>query len=83
MKIQVRFFASLRENIGVAQEGVETEAHNVGDLRRQLQERGGAYAESLASQRPVRVAVNQLMAQDETPLQDGCEVAFFPPVTGG
>jgi molybdopterin synthase sulfur carrier subunit len=83
MKIQVRFFASLRENIGAAQEGVETEARNVGDLRRQLQERGGAYAEALASQRPVRVAVNQLMAQDETPLQDGCEVAFFPPVTGG
>jgi len=83
MKIQVRFFASLRENIGVAQEGVETEAQNVGDLRRQLQERGGAYAEALASQRPVRVAVNQLMAQDATPLQDGCEVAFFPPVTGG
>jgi molybdopterin converting factor small subunit len=29
------------------------------------------------------VAVNQVMANDDTPLVDECEVAFFPPVTGG
>jgi molybdopterin synthase sulfur carrier subunit len=29
------------------------------------------------------VAVNQAMADWETPLRDGDEVAFFPPVTGG
>jgi molybdopterin converting factor small subunit len=32
---------------------------------------------------PVRVAVNQVMANDATPLVSECEVAFFPPVTGG
>jgi molybdopterin synthase sulfur carrier subunit len=31
----------------------------------------------------VRVAVNQVMANDDTPLPGDCEVAFFPPVTGG
>ncbi|MEY2783662.1 MAG: molybdopterin converting factor, subunit 1 [Pseudomonadota bacterium] len=83
MKVQVRYFASLRENMGTASEWVETSAQQVADLRQQLMDRGGVYAEALASHRPVRVAVNQVMAQDTTALQEGCEVAFFPPVTGG
>ena len=83
MKIQVRYFASLREHIGTASEWVETSAQRVTDLRQQLMERGGVYADALASHRPVRVAVNQVMALDNTALQEGCEVAFFPPVTGG
>jgi molybdopterin synthase sulfur carrier subunit len=83
MKVQVRYFASLRESIGSANEWVETSAQRVADLRQQLMDRGGVYAETLASHRPVRVAVNQVMAQDSTALQEGCEVAFFPPVTGG
>lgn len=29
------------------------------------------------------VAVNQIMAQPGSPVADGDEVAFFPPVTGG
>jgi molybdopterin synthase sulfur carrier subunit len=29
------------------------------------------------------VAVNQVMANDQTRLVGDCEVAFFPPVTGG
>ena len=36
-----------------------------------------------AESRPVRVAVNQVMGHDDTPLTGDCEVAFFPPVTGG
>jgi molybdopterin synthase sulfur carrier subunit len=31
----------------------------------------------------VRAAVNQAMAHGDTPVADGDEVAFFPPVTGG
>jgi molybdopterin synthase sulfur carrier subunit len=29
------------------------------------------------------VACNQHMAEPDTPISEGCEVAFFPPVTGG
>lgn len=83
MKIQVRYFASLRETIGLANETMETTCEDVASLRRELIARGGAHAEGLAVTRPVRVAVNQVMAQDSTPLSNGCEVAFFPPVTGG
>jgi molybdopterin synthase sulfur carrier subunit len=83
MKIQVRYFASLRESIGFAAEAVDTACEDVANLRLELIARGGAHAECLAIERPVRVAVNQVMAHDATLLSAHCEVAFFPPVTGG
>lgn len=83
MKIQVRYFASLRETVGLGTETVETSALDVASLRQALIARGGAYAHCLAMGLPVRVAVNQVMANDQTRLVDDCEVAFFPPVTGG
>ena len=83
MKIQVRYFASLRESIGLASEMVDTDSQDVASLRAQLIARGGAHAECLARQRPVRVAVNQVMARGNTPLAEGAEVGLFPPVTGG
>jgi sulfur-carrier protein len=83
MKIQLRYFASLRETIGVGSEEFETSATDVAALRQALIERGGAHAQCLAVGWPVRVAVNQVMASDDTPLVGECEVAFFPPVTGG
>ena len=42
-----------------------------------------AYAEALATGRAVRMALNQVMADEAAALADGAEVAFFPPVTGG
>lgn len=83
MKIQIRYFASLRETLGVGTETLETSAADVASLRQTLIDRGGAYAQCLAIGLPVRVAVNQVMASDATPLHGDCEVAFFPPVTGG
>ncbi len=83
MKVRVRYFALLRETIGLASETVETDHQDVAGLRAQLIARGGAHAECLATDRPVRVAVNQVMAGDATPLHADAEVAFFPPVTGG
>jgi sulfur-carrier protein len=83
MKIQVRFFASLREALG-AQESVELPARStLADLRAALQQRGGRHAELLAPQRLVRCALNQVMADEAAVIEDGAEVAFFPPVTGG
>ncbi|MFM7001028.1 MAG: MoaD/ThiS family protein [Limnohabitans sp.] len=83
MKVNVRYFAALREAIGVASEVLETNAANVGQLRAELVAKGGAYAQCMAPGRAVRVAVNQVMASDGTALSADAEVGFFPPVTGG
>jgi sulfur-carrier protein len=83
MKIQLRFFASLRETLGVSEEPWQTEATTVQALRAELCGRGAAFAEVLAPSQPVRVALNHTMVDESTALIEGCEVAFFPPVTGG
>lgn len=83
MKIQLRYFASIRETIGAGQEAIETAATSVAALRDELIARGGAHAEALARGRAVRVSLNQTMADESAALTDGAEVAFFPPVTGG
>jgi sulfur-carrier protein len=83
MQLNVRYFASLREALGPG-ETVELPAGStLGQLRETLLARGGRHAEALARGRAVRCAVNQVMADDNTPVGEGAEVAFFPPVTGG
>ncbi len=83
MNIQLRYFASIREDLGLAQEAWTTQAADAGGLLAELRARGGAYAQALAEGRPVRVAINQVMARADTPLSEGAEVGLFPPVTGG
>ena len=83
MKIQLRYFASVREQIGFAQETIETNAINLDSLRQELISRGEAYAVALAGGKAIRMAINQVVSDGSTPLQADAEVAFFPPVTGG
>jgi len=83
MKVQIKYFASIREAIGRGGEEWETAAATLAQLRVELLARGGAYAEALAHGRAVRVALNQVMTDEAAALVDGAEVAFFPPVTGG
>jgi len=85
MNIQLLFFASVREALDTSQESVTLPDHirTVGDVRVYLRERGGVWAEALAEGRALRMAHNQQMCDAQTQLTDGCEVAFFPPVTGG
>lgn len=82
MKLRIRYFASLRETLGKSQEVITTSAQTVGALRDQLLSNGGAYL-CLARDKAVRMALNQVMVDEETPLIDNAELAFFPPVTGG
>jgi molybdopterin synthase sulfur carrier subunit len=86
MKLQLRYFASLREALGPGETlewSPPEAAATAGALRQFLRERSDSHAQALAPGRAVRVAVDQTMAHDATPLHDGAEVAFFPPVTGG
>jgi len=83
--IEVRFFASLREELACEHEMLEVEAagETVAELRARLCQRGGRWATALAPERAVLAAVNQELAPSHRMLTDGDEVAFFPPVTGG
>jgi molybdopterin synthase sulfur carrier subunit len=83
MRVQVRYFASLREALG-ASETVDVPAGStLGALRDRLLARGGEHARCLARQRAVRCALDQVMTEETAALHEGAEVAFFPPVTGG
>jgi len=82
--IRLRYFASLRERLGVADEWIplpET-VNDVAGLKHWLQGRTGPWSEALSDQR-LQVAVNQELVKADTPVRDGDEVAWFPPVTGG
>lgn len=83
MKINVRYFASVREALGTGAEAIDTAAPNLGALRDELIARGEPHASALARGRAVRMALDQVMSNDQAALRDGSEVAFFPPVTGG
>ncbi len=83
MKITLKYFASIRETMGLGNESLTTTAATLAALRDELIAQGGAHAQALARGKNLRVAMNQVMADEATALQDGAEVAFFPPVTGG
>ena len=83
MKLQLRYFAALREALGPADTLELPAGSNVGALRDALLARSPRHAEVLARGRAVRIALNQRLCDESALLRDGDEVAFFPPVTGG
>lgn len=85
MKIQLKFFASVREKLGTSGELLELDdsIQTAQQVRELLMMRGDIWAEVLAPTRALRMAYNQQMLNGEVQLQDGGELAFFPPVTGG
>jgi molybdopterin synthase sulfur carrier subunit len=85
LKVTVRYFASVKEQLGMDSEEVELPAgtSTVAAVRAHLRSRGGAWAEALAEKRRITAAVNQEMVKPIAAVKAGDEVAFFPPVTGG
>lgn len=85
MKLHLRFFASIREGLGVAQEEIviPDSVKTIADLRAFLTMRGMPWSDVLSKDRVLRCALNQQMVGADTTLLEGAEIAFFPPVTGG
>ena len=83
MKITLKYFASIREAIGHSSAAYETSATTLALLRDELIASSSAHSDALARGKVIRVALNQVMSDESASLTDGCEVAFFPPVTGG
>ena len=85
--LKVLFFGQLKEIIKTDSLDVEmiqkgNKLQSVAELRTFLQENGDMWRQYLAYGKAL-VAVNQEMVNDDVVLNDGDEIAFFPPVTGG
>ena len=80
--INVQFFASLRERLGCANINMEYAGEqSVTALKLQLLARGEQWR--ALSEHDVLCALNQSICQGDAMVNDGDELAFFPPVTGG
>lgn len=77
------YFAWVRERIGVPHEEVEIAAATPAELIEALKARDPRYGAAFADVSAVRVALDQELAEMDTPLAGVREVAFFPPMTGG
>ena len=85
MKLTLLYFASLRERLECPIERVEMpeSVGTVAGVVAQLRSRGGPWDEAFGSGRTWRISVNQRMGALDSPVAEGDEIAFFPPVTGG
>ena len=83
MKLDVLYFAWVRERVGTHRETVETGAATVAGLLAELQTRGERYALALSDTDALRVALDQDLVELDAPLEGVREVAIFPPMTGG
>ncbi|WP_081423751.1 molybdopterin converting factor subunit 1 [Celeribacter ethanolicus] len=83
MKIEVLYFAWVRERIGEPRETVETDAATVMDLVEELKSREERYDLAFSDLKSLRVALDQELMEFDSPLEGVREVAFFPPMTGG
>jgi len=84
MKVNVRFFASLKESTGTGGCTIELPAGADFDaLCGVIAERLGEAAVTALKAPSVRVAHNQAFVTPPFALADGDEIAFMPPVTGG
>ncbi|CAH0533319.1 Molybdopterin synthase sulfur carrier subunit [Vibrio stylophorae] len=80
--ITVRFFAALKERVGVETLTWPAVPETTAALRDALAAQSDEWHQAL-TQGPLLVAVNHTMTHWSQALEAGDEVAFFPPVTGG
>ena len=79
MQIKVRYFALFREQVGVESESVDWPGGTAAELFQQMANKHTALIPEAAA----LVAINEEMSGWETPLSEGDEILFFPPVAGG
>lgn len=82
MALNIRYFAALRDRMGMTEQSVETSAGSTGDaLIAWLTARDPA-AQALAEP-SVRLIINDEIAPRSQALRDGDTIAFCPPFSGG
>jgi molybdopterin converting factor small subunit len=77
--LTVRYFAIFRENAGISEETISIDAQTAADVFAATSDRHGS-SEPLGH---CKVAINDVMASWDSPVEDGDSVLLFPPVAGG
>jgi len=77
--ITVRYFAMFREHAGLGEETLTLDATSAADVFDATRERHGSDEPS----GHCKVAINDVMADWDSPIADGDTVLLFPPVAGG
>ena len=81
--ITIKFFAQLREEVGVDKIEMDiVEATTIDDVRQILIEKGEHWR-SAFQDRQLLCALNHTVVGLQAMVNTGDELAFFPPVTGG
>jgi sulfur-carrier protein len=83
--MRVKYFAWVRERIGLAEEAVEPPAdvRTVGELIAWLSGRGESYAYAFEKPKVIRAAIDHVHVRPDAAIAGASEIAFFPPMTGG
>jgi len=84
--VKLKYFAWVREKVGLAEEEVDLPANlaTIADVLAWQRARGPEFAEAFAAgHRVVRAAIDQMHVKPDARVAGAREIAFFPPVTGG
>ena len=83
--MKLRYFAWVRERVGLAEEDVDPPSGiaTIADLVAWLTQRGEGYAYAFENPKVIRAAIDKNHVRSDTPIKDAGEIAFFPPMTGG
>ena len=77
--LTVRYFAMFREHAGIGEETLSLDAETAADVFLATRERHGSEEPS----GHCKVAINDVMADWDSPVSDGDTILLFPPVAGG
>jgi molybdopterin synthase sulfur carrier subunit len=85
MKVNILYFAKIKELVGLDNEIIDLPSNIVSfdELKNYFISRGAPWSEIFLPENATRCALNQNLMNSNFIIEAGSEIAFFPPITGG